>query len=303
MALTVGVNASEHIAVAVVNGNEIVGEIHRFPERGMEPDLLAEMHAEEIVEQIEQQVSAVSKGHRIEAVGVAFPGIIRDGVVDESPNLPQMKGQRLATALSSRMVDSGSVKQVHVMNDADAMAAGIAADRNHLDKLVRVWFLGSGIGYGRYPQTGAAGEGGHMVVTLEPRENLCRCTGIGHLEGIMGHRAMRLRFLDLEPDEVFDRAKSGDTRCVAFVELWHRALAAATANVIHLEGPGKFYVLGPNARFVNTDTLQTYLHAIVKMSPLQGSAVEVVPTTDEIAILGAAVSAHQIATGARPPLR
>ena len=134
-----------------------------------------------------------------------------------------------------------------------------------------------------------------MVVTLDPKENLCRCGGLGHLEGIMGHRAMRLRFLDLEPEEVFEDAKSGDERCVAFVEMWHSALAAATATSIHLEGPGKFYISGPDARFVQTDMLQIYLHEMVKMSPLQGSAVEVISTSDEIAIVGAAVSAAQAA--------
>jgi hypothetical protein len=58
-----------------------------------------------------------------------------------------------------------------------------------------------------------------------------------------------------------------------------------------MEGPGKFFVSGPNARFVQTALLQAYLQAMVKMSPLQGSAVEVVHTTDEIAIVGAVISA------------
>jgi len=32
-------------------------------------------------------------------------------------------------------------------------------------------------------------------VTLDPKENFCGCGGRGHLEGILGYRAMRLRFL------------------------------------------------------------------------------------------------------------
>ena len=48
-------------------------------------------------------------------------------------------------------------------------------------------------------------------VTLDDKENYCGCGGRGHLEGIMGHRAMRLRFLDMEPEEVFEAAKAG--RC------------------------------------------------------------------------------------------
>jgi len=78
---------------------------------------------------------------------------------------------------------------------------------------------------------------------------------IGHLEGILGNRAMRLRFLDLEPDEVFEQAQEGDARCGEFVKLFHRALAAATATSIHLDGPGKFFIAGLNAEFVDLELL------------------------------------------------
>lgn len=296
MGLKIGVLATQHIAVGVVEESRIVGQTRIFPEGGNKSDYLADMHAEEIAEQILQQITKARQGKALEAVGVGFPGIIRDGVIEDSPNLQQMKGQNLKATLTALLARAGSNAHVSIINDADAMAAGVAAERGHLDKIVRVWFLGSGIGYGRYPQTSLIGEGGHTVVTLDPKENLCRCGGLGHLEGIMGHRAMRLRFLDLEPEEVFEDAKSGDERCVAFVEMWHRALAAATATSIHLEGPGKFYISGPDARFVQIDMLQIYLHEMVKMSPLQGSAVEVISTSDEIAIVGAAVSAAQAAS-------
>jgi glucokinase len=113
------------------------------------------------------------------------------------------------------------------------------------------------------------------------------------VEGIMGARAMRLRFLDLEPDEVFEQARAGDQRCSDFVKLWHRALAAATATSIHLDGPGKFFISGLNAKFIQTGLLDQYLHDMVKMSPLQGSSFEVIPTSDVTALIGAAVSAEQ----------
>jgi len=298
MGLKIGALATQHIAVGVVEDNRIVGPVRRFPESENKSDYLAEMPAEAIAEQIYRQIDLAREGKEIEAVGVGFPGIIREGIVEESPNLHQMKGQNLCALLRALLGQAAISAHVSICNDADAMAAGIAAERGHLDKLVRVWFLGSGIGYGRYPHTGGVEEGGHMVVTLDPKENLCKCGGLGHLEGIMGHRAMRLRFLDMEPEEVFEDAKSGDARCVAFVELWHRALAAATATSVHLEGPGKFFISGPNARFVQTEMLKLYLHEMVKMSPLQGSAIEVITTSDEIAIVGAAVSAAQSASSA-----
>lgn len=117
------------------------------------------------------------------------------------------------------------------------------------------------------------------------------------MEGIMGYRAMRLRFLDLEPEEVFEQAQQGDARCSEFVSLWHRALAAATASMIHLGGPGKFFITGVNAKHVDLALLNQNLNGMVKMSPLQGYVFEIVPGGDEIAIIGAAVNAS-LATAA-----
>ena len=296
MGLQIGVLAAEHIAAGAVEHHAIVGGIRRFPDQS-DKDYLAEMPAEEIALRIVEEVQIAREGQTVDCLGVGFPGIIRDGVIEESPNLSQMKGQNFSVLLAALLERAGISAPVHLLNDADAMAAGIAAERSQLDRVVRVWFLGSGIGYGRYPQTGLIGEGGHTIITLDPKEKFCQCGGVGHLEGIMGYRAMRRRFLDMEPDEVFEEARAGDARCVAFVELWHRALAAATAGSIHYEGPGKFYISGPDSRFVQTEMLQIYLRDMVKMSSLQGSAFEVIPTSDEIAIVGAAVSAAQAACG------
>jgi predicted NBD/HSP70 family sugar kinase len=104
---------------------------------------------------------------------------------------------------------------------------------------------------------------------------------------------MRMRFLDLEPEEVFENARTGDARCAEFVTLCHRALAAATATNIHMEGPGMFFVTGPDVKFIDIALLDRLVHEMVKMSPLQGSRFEVVPTSDEMGIIGAAVNADR----------
>jgi predicted NBD/HSP70 family sugar kinase len=132
-------------------------------------------------------------------------------------------------------------------------------------------------------------------VTLDDKERFCGCGGRGHVEGIMGHRAMRLRFLDMEPDEVFEAAKGGDARCLEFKKLWHKALAAATANSIHMTGAGKFFLAGFNVRFVDLPMLKDYLTQMVKMSPLQSYSVEIVEDDAETRVIGAAVSAEQAA--------
>ncbi|MCI0338371.1 MAG: ROK family protein [Acidobacteria bacterium] len=294
MSPAIGVLAAEHIAAGLVENNRLVNAIRVFPNSDTHDNPLIEMPVDDIVQRIAEQIISARQEREISAVGLGFPGIIRDGVIEDSPNLQQMKGNNLADSISSALKEINLNVTVQILNDADAMAAGIAAMRGQLDRLIRVWFLGSGVGYGRYPQAPGVWEGGHMVVSLEPKEQFCRCGGQGHLEGIMGDRAMRLRFLDLEPEEVFAEAKEGDKRCREFVKMWHRALAAATATSIHLDGPGKFFISGPHAQFVQVNLLDLYVHDMVKMSPLQGSTFEIVPTTDELAIIGAAVSAQQL---------
>jgi len=295
MARTIGVLAAEHIAVGAVDDGALVGPLSIYPESEEEQEYLTALPVEEIAERIGERVALAGHGGTVEAVGIGFPGIIRDGLVEESPNLKQAKGVNLASMVASLLESRGLATPVFALNDADAMAAGIAATRGQLDQFVRVWTLGVGVGFGRYPLSDGPGEGGHTVVTLDPKERYCGCGGMGHVEGIVGHRSMRLRFLDLEPEEVFALARTGDARCDEFVRYWHRALAAAIATAAHIDGPGKFFVSGPNARHVDLDMLYSYLHEMVKMSPLQGNTVEVVSTNDEVAIIGAAISASQAA--------
>jgi glucokinase len=293
MRKTVGVLVMEHIAVGLVEGHKVLGPLSIFPEKLQSLDPLLSMPAEGIADCICREVEKVAGGEKIGAIGIGFPGIIRDGVVEDSPNLHQAKGFALQAALSSALGGKTAGVPVRVFNDADVMAAGIAATQGKLNKLTRVWTLGNGVGFGRYPSSEGIWEGGHSIVTLDPKENFCGCGGRGHLEGILGRRSMRLRFLDLEPDEVFENARAGDARCAEFLTLCHRALAAATATSIHMEGPGMFFVTGPDVKFIDIGLLDRLLHEMVKMSPLQGSRFEIIPTTDEMGVIGAAVNAER----------
>jgi glucokinase len=288
MRYAIGVRvAGESVAVGGVEGDHVVGSIRRYPEEGRESVSLAEAPAEKFTDFLRQEIEQAAAGAKLDAIGIGAPGIIRDGVIEECPNLQQLKGLNLRAALAASFPSSS----ILILNDAEAVAAGIAATHGQLDKVIRVWTLGAGLGFGRYPRAEGIWEAGHCVVTLDPKERFCGCGGVGHLEGILGHRAMRLRFMDMEPEEIFQQAMEGDERCRNFANLWHRALAAATASSIHLDGPGKFYLSGPNSKFVETGLLHVFLHEMVKMSSLQGSFFEVIPTTDEIAIIGAAVNA------------
>jgi predicted NBD/HSP70 family sugar kinase len=295
MGQTIGVLATRQVAVGVVEDNALSGEIRVFPEGAENPDALRTMTGDEIAELIGQQVLESARARQIDSVGVGFPGVIRNGIVEESPNLQQIKGFPFAAALCGVLGRGGLKASVLILNDADAIAAGVAATRGHLEKLIRIWYLGDGVGFGRYPQAEGVWEGGHMVVSLDPKEHYCGCGGVGHLEGIMGHRAMRLRFLDMEPEEVFAAAREGDVRCGTFVKRWHRALAAASASSIHLDGPGKFFVMGPNSKYVDLGLVGQYIHEMVKMTPLQGSLFEIIASSTDLAIIGAAVNARRAA--------
>lgn len=293
MPRSIGVVVSEHIAWGVVEGDSVHGGITVYPTDGTGADVLHAMPVDELVSRIADEIKAEAEGEPLQAMGLAFPGFVRCGAIEESPNLHQLKGapmeQLIRAALAERNVN---VDKVAISNDADVVAAGIAAKHGKLDQLVRVWTLGNGIGFGRYPVQDGVWEGGHIVVTLDPNEKFCGCGGRGHLEGIMGHRAMRLRFLDMEPEEVFESARNAeDPRCAEFALLWHRALAAATASSIHMSGPGKFYISGFNARFVNVPLLNRCVQEMVKMSSLQGYVFEVVPKSDDVALVGAVVNA------------
>jgi predicted NBD/HSP70 family sugar kinase len=298
MTTAIGVVMTEHIVAGRMENHRLIGETVRYPGDAKELDALTVIPGGELVEMVARQVTELASrdGEPVKAIGVAVPGVIRHGVVEDSPNLSQIKGMRLSEELARELATHGITAPVHIANDADAIAAGVAATRGQLDRLTRVWTIGNGIGYGRWPYVEGVWEGGHVTVSLDPKEKFCGCGGVGHLEGIMGYRAMRLRFLDREPEEVFAQAKQGDARCREFVDLWHRALAAATASFIHLAGPGRFYFTGHNVGFLDIPLLRAHLESMVKLSPLQSFSLEALPNDDETALLGAGVSALRALT-------
>lgn len=302
--LSVGIIISERIYAGLVKGHKIQGSLRTFPDdsgphEADDDQALVELPTDSLIRELCGLVASTAKGveKELHSIGIALPGLICGGVVEEAPNLPQLKGAHIEELMIEGLVAHGITAPVTVLNDADGMAAGLASLHGKLDHFIRVWTLGTGIGYGRYPFAPGVWEGGHTVVSLDDKERFCGCGGRGHLEGIMGHRAMRLRFLDLEPEEVFAAAntRNGDPRCLEFKHLWHKALAAATATTIHQGGAGKFFLTGFNVRFVDLNMLKDYLHQMVKMSPVQSYSLEIVEDDNSTRVLGAAVTAEQAA--------
>ncbi len=293
MGRSIGVVMTNDITAGLIENHRLIGEIRRYPEDPDEHHGLIDLPTDPLLDLICDLITGLKPASgELDAIGIALPGIVRAGAVEDSPNIAQLKGARVSQKVEATLHGRGIRAPISLFNDADASAAGFAATRNQLDKIVRVWTLGNGIGFGRYPDAPGPFEGGHTIVTLDPKETFCGCGGVGHLEGIMGHRAMRLRFMDMEPDEIFANAKQGDQRCSDFVKRWHRALAAGIATSIHLEGPGRFYITGLNIGFLNLTLLKQYLWDMVKMSPIQSYTVEAVPESPEIAVIGAGTAAY-----------
>ena len=160
MTTAIGVVLTDHIASARLEDERLAGNLLRYPQDPNAVEPLEAIPDSDLVQILAAQIEilANSKPGRVDAIGVAVPGIVRDGVVEESPNLPQMKGVRLAAQLAAALEERSIAAPVHIANDADCVAAGVASTRRRLDKLTRVWTIGNGIGYGAGPMWKASGR-------------------------------------------------------------------------------------------------------------------------------------------------
>src|ERR1700675_3530458 len=134
MPRSIGVVVSEHIAWGVVDGDSVVGEISLYPSEGSGADLLQVMPSDQMIGRIADEIKALAEGEPLEAIGLAFPGICRNGVIQESPNLHQLKGAPMEALMRAALAERGTIcAKLAVSNDADVVAAGIAAKHGKLD--------------------------------------------------------------------------------------------------------------------------------------------------------------------------
>ena len=126
MTTAIGVVMTEHIVAGRLQDQRLAGKPLRYPEDADELDALASMPGSDLVELLATQIATLAAGEAVpvDAIGVAVPGIVRNGVVEDSPNLSQIKGMSLASDLTKVLSARGIGAPVHVANDADAIAAG-----------------------------------------------------------------------------------------------------------------------------------------------------------------------------------
>ena len=85
MAKTIGVILSERISAGLVVDHKLVGAVRRFPDEHEQDDALVELHTDALVEAICNEIVQVAEGAKdMTAVGVALPGLVKNGVVEEA---------------------------------------------------------------------------------------------------------------------------------------------------------------------------------------------------------------------------
>ncbi len=128
-----------------------------------------------------------------EAMGVGVPGLVANGILYSSPNLPETNNLRLEEILKSRLKIP-----VSVANDAGMIALGewkYGAGKGTHNLLLLT--LGTGVGGGLilddklYTGAGFAGEVGHIII--DPNGPPCGCGSYGCLESFVGSGALEQR--------------------------------------------------------------------------------------------------------------
>src|ERR1035437_8219478 len=139
MAKIVGVTLSERVVAGLVVDHALPGRRCRCSEAHDDEYALVEMPAEGIVETMcEQVMAAAGKESELAGVGVGVPGLVRGGVIEEAPNLPQLKGAKMVEMLTAALRNQDIEASVTLVNDADGFAGGIAALIGKLDTVIRV---------------------------------------------------------------------------------------------------------------------------------------------------------------------
>src|SRR5260370_127614 len=133
----IGVTTADHVAAGVVQGTQPSSPIRVYPSQDSAGDQLATMPTDETAQCIRREIEALADGSPVDAVGIGFPGIIRAGIIEESPNLQQLKGAHMQDAISSALAEAGIRTPVSIYNDADIVAPRLAAARGQLEQNIR----------------------------------------------------------------------------------------------------------------------------------------------------------------------
>lgn len=239
-------------------------------------------------------------GLRVTALGIGAPGLVNDGVVRNSPNLPGWhRGVSLLKMVQKRL--AGLEIPVTVENDVNCMltAECIIGARRGYSQVVGL-AIGTGVGGGLWIDgklvkgaNGGAGELGHMTVALDgPR---CKCGNHGCLEALIGSEAIVSRYLGYRKEArkrrlsvaiIAGLARHGDQAAIRTLAETGRILGAALAGLANIINPQLFVIGGgisqsgrlmmvPAAREMRSRAMPYNLKGLkiktAKLGPLSGA--------------------------------
>src|ERR1700744_4095343 len=101
MGRTIGIVVSSRITAGLIEDHKLVGSLGTYPENPDDHEALLEHPFESLCHLISDQVLALHPEGKFDAIGVALPGIIRNGICEDAPNLSQLKGGKIAETLAS----------------------------------------------------------------------------------------------------------------------------------------------------------------------------------------------------------
>ncbi|MDA8098382.1 MAG: ROK family protein [Nitrospiraceae bacterium] len=256
-----------------------------------------------------QRKNAEQRGLAVAAVGVGAPGVIHAhrGIVVKSPNFPDWNNLPLKEELERPLGIP-----VFVENDANAAALGeqwLGAAKG-INSMILLT-LGTGVGGGivldgRIWQgaDGMAGEVGHMTIFPEGRQ--CGCGNRGCLEMYASSRGIVLTYQErlaetgaasagLTSEQIYERARSGDTVACDVMSRMGRSLGIGIANLINIFNP-EMIVIGGGVK----DAWQLFIAAareeIAKRAfAFPAERAQIVPSAlgDDAGMIGAAAIALQ----------
>ena len=219
--LTIGIDVGgTNLRFGVFRGNELVdstrSEVNLREKCRQAPD--PEGAAALVTALLTEGITDLRRHHPdIARVGIAFPGFINDdGVLLQSPNIPQLLHFDLQTAI-------GASCQLPVLVENDANAAGYGEfweERQEHPELQNLLYvgLGTGVGGGWIHQSrpwrgdhGSAMEIGHIIVV--PGGRRCGCGNQGCLEQYASARGVQSSYVEMTgtaPDAMVIAQMAGD---------------------------------------------------------------------------------------------
>lgn len=264
-----------------------------------------------LVSSIKDNLAAAKRAkHQITALGIGSAGLVENGVVRNSPNLPGWQGSvPLLKLIKDKM--PGVDLPVLIENDVNCLVAaeyamGAAKGYSEVVGLAIGTGVGGGIIIDGKLVTGAhggAGELGHMTIKMDGP--LCKCGNHGCLEAMIGTEAIIQRFRQhshsdaaITVAQISKLAKSKDPAAIKTLSEIGKLLGVALASIANIFNP-QVIVLGGGviqAGKLLIDPAKQEMHKRVMPYNAKGLKIKTAQLGPVAGAVGAAILAYRSST-------